>query len=684
MESVNSADIKSFFEDGPVRVISDPEGYHVCQLAHEQNRDAAPEHKMLVLGDLMDYTLGEGDNFNNFATEKLKPLREAKSNSFASVKYCLEPQAKVKVLFGNRDLNKLKLLPLGLITDSENKKYGKWWETGSTYLDAANDLVAKISGTHNWAISSMANWKPFWRYNSDEKIYKTPAAKCEIWSKDDPKLVTDDSKMYCLERYYLVFGSDCQQGTMSAQNTLFGVAQECGVFDEIFQKHQTLLNDCASDSKAPGTNYLLEVANKSGNEEFKNDCELAAALVFTVYMDALYGTGEPTAGKPFTGVLHKFFNAANTYFCAYADNGAGKSANLLTFSHGGMRADFFNNCELKDNAAEYFPESDTILNNAYQKGGYLGTGVEAVLTSVKIKEKISSYNKSMKTTLRKAIDFYHTNLESESPNKFDKPTAKLLVNLVISVPHGKGDSCMNSNSSPIMPGINGYRGKPIVVSDAKLYQFIGHGPMGFAPTIDKYLSANAKMASYLINLDISNSLFGQFGHLSKEKISENYSYVEVSFNGTTLTAKSNVNVMLNSYPIEIDKQPESDKSINTIDTITINDHNLLTLLSGKDSTDFFKNKLQLSEKDIRPTNYHGQITIKGKQFDLFTTGVGFPTKVFLHAISRVFNGGRSIRRHRKTTSTKWTGKSRAGKFHIRRSHTLVRRKPMMKRTAKKH
>jgi hypothetical protein len=653
-----SANIKSFFEDGPVRVISDPEGYHVCQLAHEADKTAEPKNKMLVLGDLMDYTLGGGDNGNNFATIKLTLLREAKSNSFKSIKYCNQHQDKVKVLFGNRDLNKLKLLPLGLITNAEGK-YDKWWETGLTYLEAAEQLIEKLKNGSNWAILSMKNWIPFWN-----------AKRAEHWN-NDPRLENMTGKMSCLERYYLIFGIDGPHGTMSAQNNLFGVAQECGqkVYNSIFGKHAGLLEGLTVHK----TNYLLEIANKPENTDFNKDCVLAAALVFTVYMDALYGIGEPTDGKPFTGVLHRFFNAENTYFCAYAQLGESTTPNLLTFSHGGMRAEFFTNCELKDTAVEYFT-NDALLNDAYQKGGYLGTGVETNLSISKITKQINDYNKSMKTTLRKAIDFYHTNLESESPNKFDKPTAELLVNLVISVPHGKGDSCMNSNSSPIMPGIAGYRGQPIVVSDAKLYQFIGHGPIGFAPTIDKYLSKDGKIASYLINLDISNSLFGQFGHLSKEKISTNYSYVEVSFNGTTLAAKSYVNVALNGYAIDIMNGEQ--KETKTITQLEISGHNLITLLSGKNSTDFFKSD--------KRTNYHGQITIDTLKYDLFTTADGPPKfTVFLHAIKSYLQGGRSIRRQRKTTSTKRTGKSRAGKLHIRRSNTLVRRKPMMKRTAKK-
>ena len=665
MATEHSANIKDFFVGGSVRVISDPEGYHVCQLAHETDKTAEPKNKMLVLGDLMDYTLGGGDNGNNFATTKLTPLREAKSNSFASVKYCNQHQDKVKLLFGNRDLNKLKLLPLGLITDGENKKYDKWWETGSTYLEAAKQLIDKLKNGSNWAIPSMKNWIPFWNANKDN-----------YWNNDDPRLQNMTGKMSCLDRYYLIFGIDGPHGTMSAQNNLFGVAQECGqkVYDSIFGKHAKLLEGLTGHK----TNYLLEIANKPENTDFNKDCVLAAALVFTVYMDALYGTGQPTEGKPFTGKLHEFFNAANTYFCAYAQLGESTTPNLLTFSHGGMRAEFFTNCELKDTAVEYFT-NDALLNDAYQKGGYLGTNAIEI-EKQKIIEQIVAYNKSMKAALNNAIDFYHRNLQSDTPKNLDKPTAELLVNLVISVPHGDGVDCMNKFASPIMPGIDnpgqlGYRNMPIVAKDAKLYQFIGHGPIGFAPTIDKYLSKDGKIASYLINLDISNSLFGQFGHLSEDKISKNYSYVEVSF-GTTLAAKSYVNVALNGYAIDIMNGEQ--KETKPITQLEISGHNLITLLSGKNSTEFFKS-------DKPRTNYHGQIMIGTTKYDLFTTADGPPKfTVYLHAIKSYLQGGRSIRRHRKTTSTKWTGKSRAGKFHIRRSHTLVRRKPMMKRTAKKH
>lgn len=682
--TTHNPDISEFFKSGPVRVVSDPEGYHVAQLANVTKTVdgyVPPENKMLVLGDLFDYTLGAGPNANNFATDKLKELRNAKSHSFKSAKYCNDNKDNIKVLFGNRDLNKLKLMPLALVTNIENSNYVKWWQESNSYENAAQKLVELIANTGDdgcqWDIPTMTNWKPFWKPN-----YNT----CNHWKEPNPMLSSTgvNQNMSCLERFYLIFGVDCAQGTMSGQNTLFGVAKECGLYDKIFGKYQVDLNNL----NPINNNYILNTTNTG----LKDAAELAAALVFTVFADAFYGDGEPTAGKPFTGVLNKFFISKNTYYCAYAE----LNNDLLVFSHGGMRDEFFK-CDMDSNL-ESQVYGDKILGEMVQKqsqtqaGGYVGTNA-TVISAEDIKARINLYNSQMKSGLKKLIgDYQH--LVNVVSTKNIKPTAELLLNLVISAPYVAPEgsvSCFHRHASPIMPGLdhplpgekpNAYRANPICAQGKTLYQFVGHFPLGFAPTIDKYTTGSDGITSYAINLDVSNSLFGQFDKLDISKIYGNYSYVEVNTSNNTLKLLSNVNVGILPQEIEgIDGKP-------VLKQILINGYDLLSLP---------KNKPQIPNLNQQPDlNYHGQIEYNNIVYHIFTYLIGFTVHIYVTyeqksvaELATKFKGGKSTHR-RQQMKGKRTGKrtakckSGASKLYVRTTRTLVRRcKPTTKKTTGK-
>lgn len=681
MTTDHDANITSFFGKDDVRVISDPEGYHVCQLAGElgNQKFSKPDNKMIVLGDLLDYTIA-GSKGAKFGTDELSTLRQAKSNSFTSIKYCLDNQDKIKVLFGNRDLNKLKLLALGLITD-DSGNYVKWWTERTTYLDAARDLITKLENGHNWAVSSMEKWKPFWNAN----MGSTPH-----WASNDPRLVSDTAgKMSCLERFYLIFGMDCAQGTISAQNNLFGVAQECGLYENIFGKYKDELTQL-------NNNYLLDAKNPLNiSSDLRNQAELAAALVFTVFADALFGIDDPKPEKQFTGVLRKFFVAPNSYYCAYAELGD----NLLTFSHGGMRKEFFTCKNTDGNLVNQVYENeqlkDMLSKSPTQKGGYTSNNA-VLLSSTDIKSRIVSYNKEMKDGLIKLMTDYNILLSDNK--KKSSPSAELLLNIIISVPYAGSEptSCLHKHASPIMPGLSNpdpnakYRIQPICTNDKLiLYQFIGHGPLGFAPTFDKYTSGENGYVSYAINLDVSNSLFGQLNLLNKNRLLGNYSYVSVSYQQQqkTLQLLSNVDVSMESYDIKIinggqsGAEPTSNLSVLPVSKITqikIDNHNLL---SRPLANNFFEHEKY---------NYQGQFEFDGKMYDLYITVSGFTVSLFaintqtIKDRAAIFKGGKSIRRrHLKNNRQTATGKRQPMKFHIRRTHSLVRRRPQMKRTAKK-
>ena len=658
-----------------VRVISDPEGYHIRQLANDN-----PTTKLVVLGDLFDYTLGRGSNFNNFATGELTALREAKSHSFESAKYCVDNKDRIKVMFGNRDLNKLKLMPLSLITNKSDNKYVKYWNPPKNdYYSGAIALVELLrSENYNWAIPQLNNWKPFWSGFENRPL-------CSHWNQNNPRLGNQPEKMSCLERYYLIFGLDCEQGTMSGQNTIFGVAQECGVYSKLFGAFTGVLSqfkmtDSGKKELLNDNNFLLNI----DNPELKKNLEIAAALVFVVFADALYGD-KPTTEKPFSGILREFFLADNTYYCAYAK----MDKDLLTFSHGGMRAEFFT-CPKPEGQKL----TDLVTQNAglvsmiaEQLGGYVGqTKVKPIAESDVIK-RITEYNTEMKAGLAKLIDEYIRYIDF--PNKVsDKATLELLLNLTISAPHnGSPNSCIHQTASPIMPGVSnaingGYRANPIVVSGTTLYQFIGHAPTGYAPLIDKYTEAGNGGVSYLVNLDISNSLMGQYGLLDMSTVATNYSYVSIGQESGELKFKSNTNIKLQPQTI-------SNMASSNISDIKIVDCNLLDL-----PAEFEKHNIQSNDTKGNPIpyNYHGAISYQGRTYYLFTYVIGWnPPSIYLvptnklSALVAKFNGkgGKSYRR--RNPKSKQTGKKHKGaknKLYVRTSRTLVRRRAN-RRTAKK-
>lgn len=545
-EQYISGDISNFFNfEEEIRIVSDPEGYHVAQLANQYRGTPVPQNKIIVLGDLMDYTIGLGDSYELFATSTLnknksqnpKTIRDVKSFCFKSIKYCNENPDKIKVMFGNRDLNKLKLLALGLIKDTDTQHFVRWWDEGDTYLDSARILLEKINnGSAKWAIESMKNWKPFWRKHADTSH----------WKSDDPRLAyfktKNNDKISCLERFYLIFGVDPSEGTMSAPNILFGVAEECGNYKEIFEQYQEILNQ--------GNNNYIANHNNDGLTEAG---ELAAALVFTVFMDSLYGNSQ-NKNKKFTSSLRNFFLNNNSYYCAYAEI----KDDLLLFSHGGMRPEFFQNCDIPNIINGL--NSSTLKDMIQQTGGYT-TNTKQTLNSALIKEKINAYNSKMKNSLNALFSQYTSMLNSNQ--SYDKPTAQLLFHLVVSVPHSADEnSCYHKHASPIMPGLDNlitfddsYRAKPICIKDKNLLQFVGHMPvLGFAPTIDKYIPGEGNsFKSYGINLDISNSILSQFLSrtnicLAPSFIDKNYSYLSVikTKQSNNIKLLSNVNLALSN------------------------------------------------------------------------------------------------------------------------------------------
>lgn len=112
-----SAELTNFFDNisdnNPVKLISDPEGFSIfdssnTQITDSSNETKYPDTKILVLGDLLDST----------GTLKNDESKKDKAYNIRNLMLVVKNQEKIKVLLGNRDLNKIKCRPLIEVKDT--------------------------------------------------------------------------------------------------------------------------------------------------------------------------------------------------------------------------------------------------------------------------------------------------------------------------------------------------------------------------------------------------------------------------------------------------------------------------------------------------------------------------------------------------------------------------------------
>jgi hypothetical protein len=213
--------------------ISDPEGYDIFEQAKGAKfnlSDKTSKQQLYICGDLIDSTASFGDHIgikDNIVTD-INRVR-AKSCNLHNIALCMVHE-RIHLIFGNRDLNKLKckflckLAGKGEFIDKFNngnidlkidsKDTNHPFE--SDYTKLKNQISEKKLNDKPWEIHRMKQWYPFWNL---EKL--TDDTKLKFWKKDD-----NYSDNFFLDRFNEIFGADPTVGTIGAQNLLYTIPYE--------------------------------------------------------------------------------------------------------------------------------------------------------------------------------------------------------------------------------------------------------------------------------------------------------------------------------------------------------------------------------------------------------------------------------------------------------------------------
>ena len=133
-----SCNIVEWFKESEVRIISDPEGRDIMDMVKKSNEESY-ENKILILGDIIDSTnVDLSENKLNTTYNNIKNLINCVTND------------NIKYVFGNRDINKLKVLSLTKLNNFEDSYYEKRNESLSTmdkdaYKDSFDSKIKRFN-----------------------------------------------------------------------------------------------------------------------------------------------------------------------------------------------------------------------------------------------------------------------------------------------------------------------------------------------------------------------------------------------------------------------------------------------------------------------------------------------------------------------------------------------------------
>jgi hypothetical protein len=532
-------------------VISDPEGYDITTLFD------GLKGTFLVNGDLIDST----------SIRDIKPIEylKLKSNNLKNI-HTILTEDKYTLIFGNRDLNKIKCRFLNELQGSDiliqSFNNGSIDLSIKTYEPIKQKLLSEP-----WKIDSMNHWYTFWSPTVGDK------------NKKDWTIKSDYSKSPFLTRFNEIFGADNTIGTMSAGNLLYTIPNEIGI------------NDTNEDYLAFIVLAIFKSMLIKDNSKLNKKFPIITNSSFV------------------KGWLYQLYTNEKNESCLIRKNGE----NTYLYSHGGITndiVDLFVNNKLADTWPyslkpteydKYFLDAHEFYNEL--KGGYINNGTIQNYSYETINNLCTYINSHLKKNIADVFSMSEMNI----------PSTSMLFILLMSAPFScynfsqkiknvKDCKEMNTNIiSPILPGVYEMRQRMFNL-DSTLYQVIGHLPLGYSASIDQIDS------SYLINMDISNSyhstesnnikaspitktiLTENIGiksviNLNLEKI--NYTY-DIVFSNEASCMEGN-NIKHNGKLVRSDSLTDSNFNI-TID---------FKNLDGLDQTNVFSGEKKLG------INYHG-------------------------------------------------------------------------------
>jgi hypothetical protein len=316
-------DLTDFLKNREVLLISDFEG--TAPKAHFQNFQkycTSPEKGVVFLGDAFDSTVLLGDK--NCESAKCTDA-DLDHNCLVSENYCalktikllVDNPDKCRYVVGNRDLNKIKLLPFFQLKSGDN-----WWLNGSTYAEIVDNLLQLCQSTNDdiWLIDNQNAdaFKPFWNLKK--------------WNENQTKrneLNLNYNDLFT--RFEYLFGEDGMLGSMSAMITLKSIPNEL----------LGLINKTTIDS------FMEKLPNLIVDQDplkiTKTRLKVRAALVMTVFMRMLavpFNSNNLSLNTPgaLDGYLHQYLSKAKPAY--YAVSLIKEKRCLFLFAHGGITPEF--------------------------------------------------------------------------------------------------------------------------------------------------------------------------------------------------------------------------------------------------------------------------------------------------------------------------------------------------------
>ena len=397
------------------------------------NKDVDDKEKRVIfLGDVFDNT----SQFGTYCTgEECIDPDEEDGNCVGDINYCALQTIKILVddgkkekncryVVGNRDINKIKLLPFFSFSDGT-----KWWSQGESYEEIVKKLletlaVAKKEKTNPWLVQGKENlkyFKPFWK---EQAMHKN-----QQWNND----VID-----IYDRFELIFGKDPDKGTMSALVTLKCIPNEIYAKAEkkMLDFYQSVKDDykffvCPADLKLnlaalknSKKDIKAELA-KEANADWLKDVtwrkQVRAALTLTIFMRML-DKDLPVKEEKSTllnelgtldGYLYKYLTEAPAaYYAYYNHTDSDNKKDLFLFAHGGLT-----NAFIKESGSKGIENVKKELT--YWDEKFKQTGGEGEITDVGM--AITNYNKGYAKLVNNFFNMRNV-LKRLDAQKFNDPS----------------------------------------------------------------------------------------------------------------------------------------------------------------------------------------------------------------------------------------------------------------------
>jgi len=574
-----------------IYAISDLEGFEPSELLPEyavyDNVISKEDNEVIICGDVLDSTM---------ITEN--DLIKKKKNKNITTIHQLLIRKNLKLTFGNRDLNKLKVGPLTILktSDSSTNDLVNKFNEGELKLNIEtyknlDAIQSKLVWHHK-----MSNWYPFWGDEIIEKI--------DYWKNDG-----DQSPGFFERRFNKIFGADTKIGTMSANNLLIAIPTEIQQPATSQELDESKHNDYyAFVVLAVFRSMLLKPKPEhSINNDLSTHWSQHSQRGFRGFLYKMF-TDEKNDMIIHKCVCtkHKFFKSICECVDATCSQCEG-SKNLYLFSHGGVTKNIIKQNTLEEilkvlndtntttnayNLTSKLKDAKKLSGASDQKlkeagiskltGGYYKNmtdsklKTDSELKTIDIIKNIKSFNETMKKVIKSILD------NDVSDTTVTEPSNNMLLLLIASATfdcssyqekinkYEKRDRlCENarilntkSDILSTMAGIIRLRAEhsSIFFRKGKLFNIFGHKPVGFSPTIDLFENSDNK--TYLINLDTSNTFYTTNANLHEEVKKDGYiplpnkkkSYLkidndDVSINSNIFITAKEEEILINPNPV---------------------------------------------------------------------------------------------------------------------------------------